>query len=94
MPGLELIRNARFPSLHCLQGCLDSAEAGTEHLDFVVVQRQLERHALARHGDQAARELAGVAKRAVGTRAVGWHHMNGIAEQGIPRQRMVYANGQ
>src|SRR5258706_7991499 len=75
-------RDARSPSLHSMQGCPGCAEAGAEHLDFVVMKCLVQRHALACHGDQAARELAGVAKRAVGTRAVGWHDMDGIAEQG------------
>lgn len=75
-------RGARSPSLHSLQGCPQSAEAGAEHLDFVVMKRLVQRCALACYSDQAAGELAGVAKGAVGTRAVSWHNMDGVAEQG------------
>ncbi|HEX6555286.1 MAG TPA: hypothetical protein VF026_21155 [Ktedonobacteraceae bacterium] len=79
---VERERDAQSPSLHSLQGCPDCAKAGAEHLDFVVMQRLPQRYALAYYSDQTARELAGVAKRAVGTRAVGWHDMDSIAEQG------------
>src|SRR5438034_702860 len=81
-------RDARSPSLHCLQGCSICAEAIAEHLDFVVMQRLVQRRTLTCHSDQTASELAGVAKRAVGTRAVSWHDMDGITEQsdvaGVP----------
>ena len=82
--SLSLVRregDAQSPSLHSLQECLDSTETRAEHLDFVIMKRLVERHSLDCYGDQAARELAGVAKRAVSARAVGWHDMDGIAEQ-------------
>ena len=68
-------RDARSPSLHCLQGCSNCAEADAEHLDFVVMQRLVQRRTLACHSDQTASELAGVAKCAVSTRFIGWHDM-------------------
>jgi hypothetical protein len=46
------------------------------------MQRLPQRYALACDGDQTARELTGVAKRAVGSRAVGWHDMDRITQQG------------
>src|SRR5438270_7324933 len=46
------------------------------------MKRLVQRYALACYSDQAAGELAGVAKGAVGTRAVSWHNMDGVAEQG------------
>src|SRR6266566_1665844 len=75
-------RDARSPALHSRRGWPDDAKARAEHLAFVRMQRLPQRHALACDGDQTVRELAGVAKRAVGPRAVGWHDMNRITQQG------------
>jgi hypothetical protein len=77
-----------------MQACPKCAEARAEHLDFVVMKRLMQRHALTRHGDQIARELAGVSQRAVGPRAIGWHDMDGVAEQGdIARLPVLDRNG-